>query len=149
MDKKVVVNKKVMAIAIIIVVIIIALVAAVVLFMGNKETTKTEKESNPTAITAAGIVKEETYEGLTFHNIMLLKDEDGYFHLTIDVTNNTDKQIDVEKVNIPLKDEKGRTVITLPGHIGKAMNPGETRTIASSTKTDLSKVTTKTIEKGE
>ena len=146
MDKKVVVNKKVIAIAIVVAVIIIALVAAIVLFIGNKDKAKTDKKSEPTAITAEGIVKEETYEGLTFHNIMLLKDADGYFHLTMDVTNNSGKSIDVEEVDIPLKDEKGKTVITLLGHLGDPMKAGETRSINASTKTDLSKVTTKSIE---
>ena len=143
MDKKVVVNKKVIAIAIIVAVVLIAVIAAIVVLVNkNKEA----EDGVETAITAPGIVKAETYEGLKFDNVMLVKTKKGYFTLTMNVTNTTDKTVDIEQVNIPLKNDEGNTVVTLLGNIGEPLKAGESKTITASTKQDLSNVTTKSIE---
>lgn len=137
------IDKKVL-IAIVAVIVVIIVVVAVVFLTRDKKENVATNEDGTTAITEQGVIKDESYGGLNFSNTTLIKDGNMYT-LSMDVTNPTNDAIDLEQVGIDMKDDKGNTIITLYGYIGEPMAAGETRTITSSTETDLSKVTSKTI----
>lgn len=136
-------NKKLIFGLVAILVILIIVVSVIVI--NNKGTEKKTKKVTQKAITEQEVIKDETFGNLNFTNTTLIKDGDQYT-LSMDVTNSTQSEIDIEQVNINLKDKDGNSVIVLLGYIGDPMKAGETRTITSSVATDLSKVKSKTIE---
>ena len=103
-------------------------------------------EDKKYANTEQGIVKEEEVEGLNFSNISLIT-ENGYTTFTCDVTNTSDSEINMENVDIVLKDKNDNTVITLLGNIGDLMKPSDTRTITASAKGEFKNVVTKAISR--
>ena len=138
-------NKKVIFVLLAIVAVLVVTVVSVVMINNNKGTEKKVKKESKEAITEQGIIKDETFGNLNFSNTTLIKDGDQYT-LSMDVTNTTQSEIDIEQVNVNLKDKDGNSVIVLLGYIGDPMKAGETRTVTSSVATDLSKVKSKTIE---
>ena len=139
-------NKKAL-IAIIAVVVIILVAGVTFLLLNNKTTTdkKETKKDTKEAITAQEVIKDESFNGLNFTNTTFIKENEQYT-LQMDVTNPSDKEINLEEVNIVLKDKDGNELVTLLGYIGDPMKPSETRTITSAVTMDLSKVDSKTIE---
>lgn len=134
---------------IIFLVVVIALIVGIIIsFKFNKEKISIAKEPKIVANTKEGIIKEETYENLTFNNISLIT-EDGYTTFTADVTNTSAENSTISDVDIVLQDKDGNEVITLRGNIGEPLKPNETRTITSVTKGELKDVTTKIIAKYE
>ncbi len=133
-------NKKVL-IAVIAVIVVVALAGVIMLIVNNNKKEESKKE----AITAKEVIKDETFNGLNFTNTTLIK-ENGQYTLQMSVTNPSSKKIDLEEVNIVLKDKEGNEIVTLLGFIGDPMKPNETRTVTSSVSMDLSKVKSKTIE---
>lgn len=134
---------------IIFLVVVIALIVGIIIsFKFNKEKISIAKEPKIVANTKEGIIKEETYENLTFNNISLIT-EDGYTTFTADVTNTSAENSTISDVDIVLQDKDGNEVITLRGNIGEPLKPNETRTITSVTKGELKDVTTKVIAKYE
>lgn len=130
-----------------IVVIIVGTIICGVVMNDNEKDSK-KKEESITANTNKKIIEEETYEGLKFSNISLLKDK-GQYTMTVDVSNPTKETSNVIQVDIPLTDKDGNKVVTLLGYIGEDLKPNETRTITASTGADLSKVVDKDIVKHE
>lgn len=137
-------KKQSIIVAIVLIIIIIAIVIALTLTSNSKGKNLSQNTDQISAITTEGIIKEEEYKGLKFTNISLIKEKNMYT-MTLDVTNTTNEAIEIQKVNIPLKDKKGNEIITLLGYIGDKLEPKETRTITASTSSDLSKVVTKEI----
>ena len=134
---------------IIFLVVVIALIVGIIIsFKFNKEKISIAKEPKIVANTKEGVIKEETYENLTFNNISLIT-EDGYTTFTADVTNTSAENSTISDVDIVLQDKDGNEVITLRGNIGEPLKPNETRTITSVTKGELKNVTTKVIAKYE
>ena len=134
---------------IIFLVVVIALIVGIIIsFKFNKEKISIAKEPKIVANTKEGVIKEETYENLTFNNISLIT-EDGYTTFTADVTNTSAENSTISDVDIVLQDKDGNEVITLRGNIGEPLKPNETRTITSVTKGELKDVTTKIIAKYE
>lgn len=131
-------NKKVLVA--IIVAVVVLLIAGIIMFIINNKEGQSKKE----AITLEEIIKDEKFGGLEFTNTTFIK-ENGQYTLSMDVKNPSDKEINLEEVNIVLKDKKGNELVTLLGYIGPAMKANETRTITSSVSMDLSKVKSKTI----
>lgn len=108
----------------------------------TKKIAKTEKEMF--AHTDKEIIKEEQLDDLKFSNVTLIT-ENGYTTFSCDVTNSKDEEVNVENVNIELKDKDGNTVITLLGNIGSSLKPNETRVITASAKGEFKNVVSKTI----
>ena len=134
---------------IIFLVVVIALIVGIIIsFNFNKEKISIAKEPKIVANTKEGVIKEETYENLTFNNISLIT-EDGYTTFTADVTNTSAENSTISDVDIVLQDKDGNEVITLRGNIGEPLKPNETTTITSVTKGELKDVTTKIIAKYE
>ena len=139
-------NKKTLIIIIVAVLVLLIVGATLIITNGKKAETKEEnKKESKEAITETGIIKDESYGGLNFTNTTLVNDN-GQYTLSIDVTNPTKADIDLEQVNIVLKDKDGNEIISLLGYIGDPVKPDETRTITSFADADLSKAASKTIE---
>ncbi len=138
-------NKKALIIIIVAVLVLLIVGATLIITNGKKAETKKQKKEVKEAITAEGIIKDESYGGLNFTNTTLVNDN-GQYTLSIDVTNPTKADIDLEQVNIVLKDKDGNEIISLLGYIGDPVKPDETRTITSFADADLSKAASKTIE---
>lgn len=133
-------NKKAI-IAIIVAVVILVIAGIILLVINHNKKEGTGKE----AITTENVIKDENFGGLDFTNTTFIK-ENGQYTLSMDVTNPSDKEIDLEEVNIVLKDKQGNEIVTLLGYIGDPMKAKETRVVTSSVSMDLSKVKSKTIE---
>ncbi len=138
-------NKKIILSLLIISILVFVVVVLFIIKDNNKTSTKKVKTDYKEAITEQGIIKDETFGNLNFTNTTLIKDGKQYT-LSMDVTNPTQEEINIEKVNINLKDKNGNSIVVLHGYIGNPMKAGETRTITASVKIDLSKVKYKVIE---
>lgn len=133
--------------------IIVLIVVAVVLFLikpaVDNNGTAAKGNNGITANTNEGIVKDETFEGLKFTNVTLIRDEKAaQYTLTADVTNTTNETLNTTQVDIVLKNESGNEIITLLGYIGEDLKANETRTVTASTSDsiDLSQATVKEIK---
>ena len=85
---------------IIFLVVVIALIIGLIISFGfGKEEISIAKDPGIVANTNAGVVKEETYEGLQFSNISLIT-EDSYTTFTADVTNVTETDNNKENYQI-------------------------------------------------
>ena len=124
------------------VLIILIIILIIVLCVNNSS----DKKLKPEVITNTneGIIKEENYNGLVFNNISLIT-EKGYTTFTASVTNRNSEVSNVSDVNINFYDKNDNLIMSFRGNIGDNLNPGETRTITSSTKGNLNKASYKTI----
>jgi len=137
-------NKKVIITIVAILILLTIVIVGIFIFTNDKEKTKPVKNTTK-AITDSEIIKDETFGGLQFTNTTFIKEGDLYT-LSIDVTNPSDNEINIEKVKIVMKDKDKKENTTLLGYIGSPMKAKETRTITASTRADLSRVKSKTIE---
>lgn len=138
-------NKKVITTIIAILILLTIIIVGVFIFTNDKKDNTKPAKNTKTAITETKIIKDETFKGLEFTNTTFIKDKDLYT-LSIDVTNPSDNEINIEKVKIIMKDKDEKEIVTLLGYIGNPMKAKETRTITTSTRADLSRVKSKTIE---
>ena len=125
-------------------IVILAIIVSLVIYFGFANKNQSKKSEKISAITAEGVIKEETLNGLKFSNVVLIK-KNKMYTMTMDVSNPTNNDVDIKMVDIVLKDKYDHEVVTLVGYIGKAMKPGDSRTITASVSKDLSKVVSKTI----
>ena len=124
------------------VLIILIIILIIVLCVNNSN----DKKLKPEVITNTneGIIKEEDYNGLVFNNVSLIT-EKGYTTFTASVTNRNSEVSNISDVNINFYDKDDNLIMSFRGNIGDNLNPGETRTITSSTKGNLNKASYKTI----
>ncbi len=134
--------KKKIGLAILLVVIF--LVVLISIFMNFSSDFSKNKKNSLKAITTPLVVKEEEYNGLKFDNVVFIK-EKGIYTMTLNVTNTTSSDIDLEKVTIDIKDKDENVIGSLLGYIGDSIKPNETRVITASSSTDFSKAYSKVI----
>ena len=96
------------------------------------------KEPDVIVNTEEDVIKDQTFEGLTFTNTSLTV-VDGISTLMTQVSNDTGSDYTLDEFTITVKDSEGNIVTTLPGYVGDVIRNGETRTINSSIDIDLSK----------
>jgi len=142
--KEVLKNKRFIYTSGICILLIVLIIISAFLYKKESLVPSNEKEKKIYANTSADLIKDTTYEGLEFTNIALITDKE-YSTFTASVTNKKEEVINIENVNIILKDKKGNNVVTLLGNIGENLKPGETRTITASTKSELKGVVSKEI----
>ena len=134
-------------------ILILLIILVVLLLIGNHGSKSKVLEEGVTENVSKGIVKDEKYEGLSFTNVSLVKnDKDKQYTLTAEVTNTTNKPITTQQVDIVLKDGNQKEIITLLGYIGdNGLQPNETKTITAITSdsVDLSKAIVKEIKAHE
>lgn len=106
----------------------------------KKDDNKGNENKQPDVIvnTEEDVIKDQTFEGLTFTNTSLTV-VDGISTLMTQVSNDTGSDYTLDEFTITVKDSEGNIVTTLPGYVGDVIRNGETRTINSSIDIDLSK----------
>mgnify|MGYP003255370113 CR=1 FL=1 len=123
---------------VLIVLIVVALIAAIALIFSHNDQkgSKKNKEDQLIANTSEKIIADAEFQGLTFSNTVLLI-QNGYSTITMDVTNNSDKAIDLEQVGIKFLDKNNQEIVSLMGYIGDQMEVGEVRNVTASAKVNL------------
>ena len=99
----------------------------------KKDNTKDDVKVN----TEENVIKDLTFEGLTFTNTSLTT-TNGVSTLITEVSNSTGSDYTLEEFTITLKIKDGEVITTIPGYVGDVIKNGETRTINSSIDIDLS-----------
>ena len=99
----------------------------------KKDSTKDDVKVN----TEENVIKDQTFEGLTFTNTSLTT-TNGVSTLITEVSNSTGEDYTLEEFTITIKNKDGEVITTIPGYVGDVIKNGETRTINSSIDIDLS-----------
>ena len=99
----------------------------------KKDNTKDDVKVN----TEENVIKDQTFEGLTFTNTSLTT-TNGVSTLITEVSNSTGEDYTLEEFTITIKNKDGEVITTIPGYVGDVIKNGETRTINSSIDIDLS-----------
>ena len=99
----------------------------------KKDNTKDDVKVN----TEENVIKDQTFEGLTFTNTSLTT-TNGVSTLITEVSNSTGEDYTLEEFTITIKNKAGEVITTIPGYVGDVIKNGETRTINSSIDIDLS-----------
>ena len=99
----------------------------------KKDNTKDDVKVN----TEENVIKDQTFEGLTFTNTSLTT-TNGVSTLITEVSNSTGSDYTLEEFTITIKNKAGEVITTIPGYVGDVIKNGETRTINSSIDIDLS-----------
>ena len=99
----------------------------------KKDNTKDDVKVN----TEESVIKDQTFEGLTFTNTSLTT-TNGVSTLITEVSNSTGSDYTLEEFTITIKNKAGEVITTIPGYVGDVIKNGETRTINSSIDIDLS-----------
>ena len=120
---------------------LLALLLVVTLVTGCGCTKKDNKKNNAKddvkVNTEENVIKDQTFEGLTFTNTSLTT-TNGVSTLITEVSNSTGSDYTLEEFTITIKNKAGEVITTIPGYVGDVIKNGETRTINSSIDIDLS-----------
>ena len=120
---------------------LLALLLVVTLVTGCGCTKKDNKKNNAKddvkVNTEENVIKDQTFEGLTFTNTSLTT-TNGVSTLITEVSNSTGEDYTLEEFTITIKNKDGEVITTIPGYVGDVIKNGETRTINSSIDIDLS-----------
>ena len=120
---------------------LLALLLVVTLVTGCGCTKKDNKKNNAKddvkVNTEENVIKDQTFEGLTFTNTSLTT-TNGVSTLITEVSNSTGSDYTLEEFTITIKNKDGEVITTIPGYVGDVIKNGETRTINSSIDIDLS-----------
>ena len=120
---------------------LLALLLVVTLVTGCGCTKKDNKKNNAKddvkVNTEENVIKDQTFEGLTFTNTSLTT-TNGVSTLITEVSNSTGEDYTLEEFTITIKNKAGEVITTIPGYVGDVIKNGETRTINSSIDIDLS-----------
>ena len=121
--------------------ILLALLLAATLVTGCGCTKKDNKKDNTKddvkVNTEENVIKDQTFEGLTFTNTSLTT-TNGVSTLITEVSNTTGTDYTLDEFTITIKNKDGEVITTIPGYVGDVIKNGETRTINSSIDIDLS-----------
>ena len=118
----------------------ICLISLCILLTGcfGKKETKNEEKVNKTVIENKNVTKEQEVDGVKISDIQLSV-SDGLSTYTAKVTNESKKEINIEDIDIIVKDDKDKELVKMIGYIGGTIKPDETKEIISTTDMDLSK----------
>ena len=103
----------------------------------NKDNKKNNAKDDVKVNTEENVIKDQTFEGLTFTNTSLTT-TNGVSTLITEVSNSTGSDYTLEEFTITIKNKAGEVITTIPGYVGDVIKNGETRTINSSIDIDLS-----------
>ena len=118
----------------------ICLISLCVLLTGcfGKKAAANEEKVNKTVIENKNVTKEQEVDGVKISDIQLSV-SDGLSTYTAKVTNESKKEINIEDIDIIVKDDKDKELVKMIGYIGETIKPDETKEIISTTDMDLSK----------
>ncbi len=103
----------------------------------KKDNKKNNTKDDVKVNTEENVIKDQTFEGLTFTNTSLTT-TNGVSTLITEVSNSTGSDYTLEEFTITIKNKDGEVITTIPGYVGDVIKNGETRTINSSIDIDLS-----------
>lgn len=103
----------------------------------KKDNKKNNAKDDVKVNTEENVIKDQTFEGLTFTNTSLTT-TNGVSTLITEVSNSTGEDYTLEEFTITIKNKDGEVITTIPGYVGDVIKNGETRTINSSIDIDLS-----------
>ena len=103
----------------------------------KKDNKKNNTKDDVKVNTEENVIKDQTFEGLTFTNTSLTT-TNGVSTLITEVSNSTGEDYTLEEFTITIKNKDGEVITTIPGYVGDVIKNGETRTINSSIDIDLS-----------
>ena len=103
----------------------------------KKDNKKNNTKDDVKVNTEENVIKDQTFEGLTFTNTSLTT-TNGVSTLITEVSNSTGSDYTLEEFTITIKNKAGEVITTIPGYVGDVIKNGETRTINSSIDIDLS-----------
>ena len=103
----------------------------------KKDNKKNNTKDDVKVNTEENVIKDQTFEGLTFTNTSL-STTNGVSTLITEVSNSTGSDYTLEEFTITIKNKDGEVITTIPGYVGDVIKNGETRTINSSIDIDLS-----------
>lgn len=134
--------KKMASIIIIIAALILCLIGIIFISSSSKDDNKTVKRNGDSSIvknTNEGIVKNQKFKDLDFTSTSISYVKGTGSTFKVKVTNNTDNTINVDSIDIILKDKDGNVITTLNTFLGGSIEPMQENLIKTTTKDDLTK----------
>lgn len=132
--------KKAVSIIIIVFGLILCLIGLVFLSSNNKDTGKSVKKSGDSSIvknTNEGIIKNQKFKDLDFTSTSISYVKGTGSTFKVKVTNNTDNVVNIDSIDIILKDKDGNIITTLNTFLGGSIEPMQENLIKTTTKDDL------------
>lgn len=118
-------------------VLLIGLCTVLLLGVGCDKGKKQNDPTDPIPNENSGVVKDQTFSGLTFTNTSLVYDN-GTSILTATFTNSTSADITLNTFNVIVKDENGNVVVKLVADATGIIKPGDSKQLSVSVDMDLS-----------
>lgn len=134
--------KKMASIIIIIAALILCLIGIIFISSSSKDDNKTVKRNGDSSIvknTNEGIVKNQKFKDLDFTSTSISYVKGTGSTFKVKVTNNTDNTINIDSIDIILKDKDGNMIATLNTFLGGNIEPMQENLIKTTTKDDLTK----------
>lgn len=134
--------KKMASIIIIIAALILCLIGIIFISSSSKDDNKTVKRNGDSSIvknTNEGIVKNQKFKDLDFTSTSISYVKGTGSTFKVKVTNNTDNTINIDSIDIILKDKDGNVITTLNTFLGGSIEPMQENLIKTTTKDDLTK----------
>ena len=134
--------KKMASIIIIIAALILCLIGIIFISSSSKDNNKTVKRNGDSSIvknTNEGIVKNQKFKDLDFTSTSISYVKGTGSTFKVKVTNNTDNTINIDSIDIILKDKDGNVITTLNTFLGGSIEPMQENLIKTTTKDDLTK----------
>ena len=134
--------KKMASIIIIIAALILCLIGIIFISSSSKDDSKTVKRNGDSSIvknTNEGIVKNQKFKDLDFTSTSISYVKGTGSTFKVKVTNNTDNTINIDSIDIILKDKDGNVITTLNTFLGGSIEPMQENLIKTTTKDDLTK----------
>ena len=126
-------NKKTIFIVVVVLAILLLIGAGIYSVYKTNTEDKPKEEKMP-------VIEDLVKDGLEFKNLKITEPEKGMFNLLVELVNNSDKDIELEVINVVLYDDNGEEVVTLPYLAGTILKVGETHLINTNVDLDISKV---------
>lgn len=134
--------KKMASLIIIIAALILCLIGIIFISSSSKDDNKTVKRNGDSSIvknTNEGIVKNQKFKDLDFTSTSISYVKGTGSTFKVKVTNNTDNTINIDSIDIILKDKDGNVITTLNTFLGGSIEPMQENLIKTTTKDDLTK----------
>lgn len=135
--------KNKISIIVIILLLIICLIGIIfVSTNGNNDDNNKKGESSIVKNTNKGIIKNQKFQNLDFTSTSLSYVKGTGSTFKVKVTNNTKTTINIEAIDIILKDKDGKVITTLYAYLGGNIEPEQENLVRTTSKDDLSKAYT-------
>lgn len=134
--------KKMASIIIIIAALILCLIGIIFVSSSSKDDNKTIKRNGDSSIvknTNEGIIKNQKFKDLDFTSTSISYVKGTGSTFKVKVTNNTDNTINIDSIDIILKDKDGNVITTLNTFLGGSIEPMQENLVKTTTKDDLTK----------